>query len=124
MLAGLVERGLKPVHWCSECRTALAEAEVEYHDHTSPSVTVAFQLADDAKESLGLTVDDDVSALIWTTTPWTLPANLAIALHPDFDYSLVRVENKLFIVATELLSTNAEAAGWSDPETIRIFKGP
>ncbi len=123
MLAGYVERGLKPVHWCSECRTALAEAEVEYHDHSSPSVTVAFQLAEDAKQRLELDDTLSVSALIWTTTPWTLPANLGIALHPTFDYSLVQVGEAFFIVATELVKATAEAAGWSDPKTVKIFKG-
>ncbi len=123
MLAGYVERGRKPVHWCSECRTALAEAEVEYHDHSSPSVTVAFSLADDARERLEIATGDQAAALIWTTTPWTLPANLAIALHPDFDYSLVHAGGSLFIVATELLSAVAEAAAWSEPETLKTFKG-
>ena len=123
MLAGYVERGLKPVHWCSECRTALAEAEVEYHNHSSPSVTVAFPLAEDAKKRLELGADEAVSALIWTTTPWTLPANLAIALHPEFEYSLVKVENALYIVASELLAAITKAANWVDPETLRVFKG-
>jgi len=123
MLAGYVERGRKPVHWCSECRTALAEAEVEYKDHSSPSITVAFSLAEDAREALGIASDQEAAALIWTTTPWTLPANLAIALHPDFDYSLVRADGSLFIVATELVAANAEAAGWGEIETRKVFKG-
>ncbi len=123
MLAGYVERGLKPVHWCSECRTALAEAEVEYHDHSSPSITVAFELSDDARKCLDLEQDEAVAALIWTTTPWTLPANLAIALHPDFEYQLVRAEGRLWIVAAELLQTNAEAAGWGETEIVSTFKG-
>ena len=123
MLAGYIERGLKPVHWCSECRTALAEAEVEYHDHSSPSITVAFALADDARQRLEVASGDDAAALIWTTTPWTLPANLATALHPNFDYALVRANGKLWIVAAELLDTIAAAAGWVDPETLTIFKG-
>ncbi|TFG36015.1 MAG: isoleucine--tRNA ligase, partial [Candidatus Aminicenantes bacterium] len=123
MLAGYVERGRKPVHWCSECRTALAEAEVEYHDHSSPSVTVAFSLVDDARERLEIAEGDPAAALIWTTTPWTLPANLAIALHPDFDYSLVRADGSLFIIATDLVAANAESAGWSEIETLKTFKG-
>ena len=123
MLGGYVERGLKPVHWCSECRTALAEAEVEYHDHLSPSITVAFALADDARQRLEIMSGDDAAALIWTTTPWTLPANLATALHPNFDYALVRANGKLWIVAAELLDTIAAAADWVDPETVKIFKG-
>lgn len=123
MLAGYVERGRKPVHWCSECRTALAEAEVEYRDHSSPSITVAFSLAEDARQQLGIGSGDDAAALIWTTTPWTLPANLAIALHPDFEYSLVRADGSLFIVATDLVSANADAAGWSRTETLKTFNG-
>jgi isoleucyl-tRNA synthetase len=123
MLAGYVQRGLKPVHWCPECRTALAEAEVEYHDHSSPSITVAFRLAEDARDRLGLTEETDAAALIWTTTPWTLPANLAIALHPDFEYSLVRVDGTLIVVASELLAATAEVAGWKAPETVKVFKG-
>ena len=123
MLAGYVQRGLKPVHWCSECRTALAEAEVEYQDHTSPSVTVAFALDDDARAKLEIPDGEGAAALIWTTTPWTLPANLATALHPDFEYLLVRAEDRLWIVAAELLEATAQAAGWSEPETVKVFKG-
>ena len=123
MLAGYVQRGLKPVHWCSSCRTALAEAEVEYHDHSSPSVTVAFALADDARDRLEIESGDNAAALIWTTTPWTLPANLAIALHPDLEYALVRADGRLWIVANELLKSTAEIADWSDAETVKIFKG-
>ena len=123
MLAGYVTRGLKPVHWCSECRTALAEAEVEYCDHTSPSVTVAFALDDDAREKLGVPDGEEAAALIWTTTPWTLPANLAIALHPDFDYLLVRADGRLWIVAAELLEAIGQTAGWTETETIKVFKG-
>ncbi|MEJ2190063.1 MAG: class I tRNA ligase family protein, partial [Acidobacteriota bacterium] len=111
MLAGYVQRGLKPVHWCSSCRTALAEAEVEYHDHSSPSVTVAFALSEDAREALDVPAGEKAAALIWTTTPWTLPANLAIALHPDLEYALVRAEGKLSIVANELLKGTAELVG-------------
>jgi isoleucyl-tRNA synthetase len=123
MLAGYVTRGLKPVHWCSECRTALAEAEVEYRDHTSPSVTVAFMLEDDAREKLEIPTGENAAALIWTTTPWTLPANLATALHPDFDYLLVRADGSLWIVAAELLEATKQAAGWTDTETVKLFKG-
>jgi isoleucyl-tRNA synthetase len=123
MLAGYVQRGLKPVHWCSSCRTALAEAEVEYHDHSSPSVTVAFALSDDARAVLDIPAGEEAAALIWTTTPWTLPANLAIALHPDLEYALARAGGKLWIVANELLKSTTELVGWADVETVRIFKG-
>ena len=91
---GLVYKGKKPVHWCIHCRTALAEAEVEYEDHTSPSIYVEFPLAADERGRAGSRVPAlagrDVSVLIWTTTPWTIPSNLAIAFHPEFDYARLR----------------------------------
>ena len=124
MLGGYVERGLKPVHWCSSCRTALAEAEVEYHDHSSPSITVAFDLDADARERLGFSGEGRVAALIWTTTPWTLPANLAIALHPTFEYSAVRVGDAVYLLASELIEPTAEVAAWQDWQVERTFSGP
>ncbi len=124
LLGGYVERGLKPVHWCASCRTALAEAEVEYREHTSPSVTVAFALEPDARERLGIPGSTPAYAAIWTTTPWTLPANLAIALHPDFEYAVVRVEGSVYLVAEELLARVADAAGWSEWSVERRFRGP
>ncbi|HVZ22332.1 MAG TPA: class I tRNA ligase family protein, partial [Vicinamibacterales bacterium] len=88
---GLVYKGKKPVHWCIHCRTALAEAEVEYDAHTSPSIYVEFPLDPASADELGSRVPAlahrDVSVLIWTTTPWTIPSNLAIAFHPEFDYA-------------------------------------
>src|SRR5436189_117234 len=87
----LVYKGKKPVHWCIHCRTALAEAEVEYEDHTSPSIYVEFQLTPDSAGELAARVPAlkgrDVSVLIWTTTPWTIPSNMAVAFHPEFDYA-------------------------------------
>jgi len=122
-LAGSVERGLKPVHWCASCRTALAEAEVEYHDHNSPSITVAFALAEDAIQRLGLTGGEPVSALIWTTTPWTLPANLAIALHPDFEYVVLKTPAGLYLVASDLVAATRAVAGWALAEVVQTFSG-
>ncbi len=87
---GYVYRSLRPIHWCLSCETALAEAELEYDMMTSPSVYVAFPLVDDIGEAIPAAAGKSVEVLIWTTTPWTLPANLAIALHPDLTYSLVR----------------------------------
>ena len=88
---GLVYKGKKPVHWCIHCRTALAEAEVEYEDHASPSIYVEFPMAPDSVAELATRVPAldgrEVSVLIWTTTPWTIPSNLAIAFHPEFDYA-------------------------------------
>src|SRR5438477_2630198 len=103
---GLVYKGKKPVHWCIHCRTALAEAEVEYEDHSSPSIYVEFPLAPEAKSELASRVPAlaglDVSVLIWTTTPWTIPSNLAVAFHPEFDYAAYEVDNRFVIVAEAL----------------------
>ena len=90
---GYVYRSLKPIHWCMRCETALAEAELEYHDQTSPSIYVNFKLIDCPEDNFRGIRDEDVYVLIWTTTPWTLPANLAIALHPEFQYTAVRYIN-------------------------------
>jgi isoleucyl-tRNA synthetase len=115
----MVYKGKKPVHWCTHCRTALAEAEVEYEPHTSPSIYVEFPLADNNVAEFWKRVSDvrragasapagtTVSVLIWTTTPWTIPNNLAIAFHPDFEYGAYDVDGKAVIVAKDL----AEAVG-------------
>ena len=111
---GLVYKGKKPVHWCIHCRTALAEAEVEYEDHTSPSIYVEFALAAASVSTIAARVPQlagrDVSVLIWTTTPWTIPSNLAIAFHPEFDYAAYDVDGRAVIVA-EALAPNVAAAG-------------
>ncbi|MCK5886311.1 MAG: class I tRNA ligase family protein, partial [Alcanivorax sp.] len=83
LMSGSVVRSKKPVYWCSTCRTALAEAEVEYYDHTSPSIYVKFPVADDLSDVAAELSGRRVFALIWTTTPWTLPANMGVAFHPD-----------------------------------------
>jgi isoleucyl-tRNA synthetase len=114
---GLVYKGKKPVHWCIHCRTALAEAEVEYEDHSSPSIFVEFPLAPDSASELGARVPAlagrDVSVLIWTTTPWTIPSNLAIAFHPEFDYAAYDVDGRAVILAEALAGRVAEATGRS-----------
>src|ERR1043166_3978554 len=110
---GFVYRGKKPVYWSIPCRTALAEAEVEYKDHVSQSVYVKFPV-------IG---HPGTSVIIWTTTPWTLPANLAVAYNSTFSYSLVRVEEEQFIVSTMLLSTVAEKCGWHGYEIVRSLDG-
>jgi isoleucyl-tRNA synthetase len=102
---GLVYKGKKPVHWCIHCRTALAEAEVEYEDHSSPSIYVEFPLDPTHDEELAKRIPElagrDVTVLIWTTTPWTIPSNLAIAFHPDFEYGAYELENgRVVIMAT------------------------
>jgi len=103
---GLVYKGKKPVHWCIHCRTALAEAEVEYADHESPSIVVEFPLNPDSSAELYRRIpaldDRDVSVLIWTTTPWTIPANLAVAFHPELDYGAYEVRGRIVIVAEGL----------------------
>ncbi|MEA2343492.1 MAG: isoleucyl-tRNA synthetase, partial [Thermoanaerobaculia bacterium] len=120
---GMVYKGLKPVHWCTYDQSALAEAEVEYADHTSPSVYVRFRLTDESVQSLDLPIEKPCYAVIWTTTPWTLPANLAIALKPDFDYDVVENDGENFIIASELVKTVAPKFGWSDYKVVKVFKG-
>ena len=119
---GSVYYGEKPVHWCFSCKTALAEAEVEYEDRTDPSVYVKF-----AVDSSGLTVKAlqgrDTFVVIWTTTPWTLPANLAVALHPDLAYVAVDVSGEALIVAQGLLPQVAALLGWGEPKVIASFTG-
>src|SRR5262245_47074214 len=112
---GLVYKGKKPVHWCIHCRTALAEAEVEYENHTSPSIYVEFDLSPASASELGRQVPAlagrQVAALIWTTTPWTIPSNLALAFHPDFDYAAYAVDGKAIIVAEALAATVSSVVG-------------
>ena len=112
---GLVYKGKKPVHWCIHCRTALAEAEVEYADHVSPSIYVEFPLAPESQAELASRVPElagrDVSVVIWTTTPWTIPSNLAIAFHPEFDYAAYEVDGRAVIMAEALAPRVAEATG-------------
>ena len=102
--SGAVYKGLKPVHWCTSCKTALAEAEVEYADHTSPSVYVKFPVTSNLPVILGGLDRSNTFFVIWTTTPWTLPANLAICLHPEFQYIVVRIAENNLIVAEDRLS--------------------
>ena len=123
----LVYKGKKPVHWCIHCRTALAEAEVEYEDHVSPSIYVEFPLAFDSAAELGARVPAlagrDVSVLIWTTTPWTIPSNLAIAFHPDLDYAAYDVDGRAVIVAEALAEKVAHAVGRSFGRLLARMKG-
>ena len=110
---GFVYRGKKPVYWSIPCRTALAEAEVEYKDHVSRSVYVKFPVVGHPNTFL----------LIWTTTPWTLPANLAVAYNSTFSYSLVHANAENYILSTMLLSSVAEKCGWGGYEIIRSLDG-
>jgi isoleucyl-tRNA synthetase len=124
---GLVYKGKKPVHWCIHCRTALAEAEVEYEAHASPSIYVEFPLADDSVDELARRLPAlagrPVSVLIWTTTPWTIPSNLAIAFHPEFDYAAFDVDGRALIVAEERASAVAAAVGRTFGPPLARVKG-
>src|SRR5260370_11292682 len=125
---GLVYKGKKPVHWCIHCRTALAEAEVEYEEHASPSIYVEFPLSPQSAGEIGARIPAlagrNVSVLIWTTTPWTIPANLAIAFHPDFDYAAYQVGSRAVIVAEALAPKVAEAGGVTFDAPVARFKRP
>ncbi|HDO21543.1 MAG TPA: isoleucine--tRNA ligase, partial [Nitrospirae bacterium] len=119
---GYVYRGRKPVHWCPSCVTALAEAEVEYNEKSSPSVYVKFRVTDkDADRLIAERDNIPVNIIIWTTTPWTLPANLALAVHPDISYVVVK-EKEYFIVAEPLLE-NLRAVINLHGDTANKFKG-
>jgi len=120
--SGYVYKGLKPVHWCIRDRTALAEAEVEYENHLSPSVYVRFKLVSDAAALDPALAGREVSTLIWTTTPWTIPANLAISFNPKYDYVAVDTPEGVTIVAEGLLPQVAEALGW-DQTVLAKFPG-
>lgn len=119
---GYIYKGLKPVHWCIHDRTALAEAEVEYENHSSPSIYVRFKLVSDPAAIDPALAGRDVYVLIWTTTPWTIPANLAISFNPRFQYVAVDAPEGIVIVAEELLPQVAEVLGW-DQAILARFPG-
>ncbi|MBD3268233.1 isoleucine--tRNA ligase [bacterium] len=112
---GLVYQGLKPIYWCADCTTALAEAEVEYDSHTSPSIYVRFPLAEEGRQKIREICphaeQKPISAVIWTTTPWTLPANRAVCLHPNFIYTLVPVGDEYLLIAKDLVERFLEDSG-------------
>ncbi|MDX1981785.1 MAG: isoleucine--tRNA ligase, partial [Bryobacteraceae bacterium] len=120
---GYVYKGLKPVNWCMSCRTALAEAEVEYEQHSSPSIWVRFPLVSDPAGIDPALAGLRVHGLIWTTTPWTIPANMAIAYNPRFDYVAVEVNGGVYVVAEGLLKETAKECGWAEPRQLSAFKG-
>ena len=127
---GFVFRGLKPVNWCFDCGSALAEAEVEYADRTDPAIDVAFPFAEPQKlaQAFGLTaLEEDGAIVIWTTTPWTIPSNQALNLHPEFEYALVRVDpapatGPLLILAAERVETCLAQWGMTG-EVVATCKG-
>ena len=116
---GAVYRSKKPVYWSIPCRTALAEAEIEYKEHVSPSIWVKFVISD----ASAIDLKDPITAVIWTTTPWTLPANLALAVHPRLTYSVLRSGAERFLVAEDLAETFARDTGLEDAQTERTITG-
>jgi isoleucyl-tRNA synthetase len=118
----LVYRGRKSIFWCIDCETALAAAEIEYEDETSDSIYVSYPFRA-ASENFPHLKDRDVSVIIWTTTPWTLPASLAVAVHPDFDYSFFESGSKAYLVATSLRDEVSRAIGLNFGEEILKLKG-
>ncbi len=124
---GFVYRGLRPIHWCPNCRTALAEAEVEYDEHESPSVIVSFHVKNKGGELGSLVPEESVSFLIWTTTPWTLPANVAVAVHPEFEYAVIKFSSEgkkdtVFVLASPLARDIAKKSG-VEFEILQTCKG-
>ncbi|HLK70607.1 MAG TPA: isoleucine--tRNA ligase [Steroidobacteraceae bacterium] len=134
---GHLYRGAKPVHWCLDCRSALAEAEVEYEEHVSPAIDVAFAVHDAGELARRIDMPPEalgtrVALVIWTTTPWTLPANEAVAVHRDFDYVAVALpaaspaagsEARVIVVAAELLDATLSRYGLSGAQILHRFKG-
>src|ERR1043166_7628106 len=124
---GLVYKGKKPGHWGIHCRRALAEPEVEYADHSSPSIYVEFPLAEDAAGDLAARIPAlkgrNVSVLIWTTTPWTIPSNLAVAFHPEFDYAAYDVDGRAVILAEGLAETVGKVVGRAFDRPVAKMKG-
>jgi isoleucyl-tRNA synthetase len=123
LLNGSVYKGKKPVHWCPTCKTALAEAEVKYEDHRSPSIYVKFKMVSDIGKVLPGLKGKPIFVIIWTTTPWTIPANLAIALHPDFTYVAVDVGGEVYILAEALLEGAMEKFGIQKYQVLEKFPG-
>ena len=130
---GYIEKGLKPVYWCASCETALAEAEVEYADHTSTSIYVRFKFDDDSINKLRnklaflTSCPLDIYSVIWTTTPWTIPSNMAISMHPRFEYTFFEGvnDNSIYVVATELLDSFLADVEWekSDIKVLGTCQG-
>ena len=123
LLDGSVYKGKKPVYWCPTCKTALAEAEVKYEDHRTPSIYVKFRSASEIGTLLPTLQGKAVSVIIWTTTPWTIPANLAIALHPDFSYVAVEAGEEVYILAESLLESVMEKFGIQRYRILEKFSG-
>lgn len=115
---GYIYKGLRCVYWSPSSETALADAEIEYKDKRSPSIYVSFQVKDGKGK-----LDQETGVVIWTTTPWTLPANLAISLHPEFEYSVVKVNDQKYLLASGLLQAASKEIGWEHIEVLSTYKG-
>lgn len=121
---GYIYKGLKPVYWCPECQTALAEAEIEYANDKCHSIYVKFKVSDDKGKLSALGIDlDKTYFVIWTTTTWTLPGNLAICLGPDYEYTVVKANGENYIMAKDLIAPTMNAAGITEYETVGSFTG-
>ncbi len=122
---GYIEKGLKPVYWCAACETALAEAEVEYADHTSTSIYVRFKFDEESVKKAGIAANipslqssnpPSLYAVIWTTTPWTIPSNLAICLHPKLEYTFFEKGGDVYVIGQELLASFLKGVDWQEDE--------
>ena len=121
---GYIYKGLKPVYWCSDCNTALAEAEIEYGEDPCHSIYVKFKVTDDMGKLAALGADlDKTYFVIWTTTTWTLPANVAICVGPNYEYSLLKANGEYYVMATDLADIAMADAGVTDYETVGIIRG-
>ena len=121
---GYIYKGLKPVYWCPDCNTALAEAEIEYAEDPCHSIYVKFNVTDDLGKLTAMGADlSKTYFVIWTTTTWTLPANVAICVGPDFEYSLIKSGDEYYVMATDLAASAMEAKGVTDYETLGVIKG-
>lgn len=122
---GYLYQGSKPVHWCVDCGSALAEAEVEYEDKNSPAIDVGFKFIDKAAlgKAFGIEIDEDAYAVIWTTTPWTLPANQAVCVHPDLEYQLIRTGKGLLVLSEALAEGTLARYGEEEVTKLAGCKG-
>ncbi len=123
---GYIEKGLKPVYWCASCETALAEAEVEYADHTSVSIYVRFKFNENDKNKVYSLINEksekNLYVVIWTTTPWTIPSNLAVCLNERLEYTVFEYENERYIVAEELLDSFLNGVNWQEENIKKLGK--
>ena len=120
---GYIYRDLKPVYWCEDCATALAEAEIEYENDMATSIYVKFNVIEDKKVFKDKGELKDIFFVIWTTTPWTIPGNQAVTINKEYEYSLVEVNNEKYIMASELVETVAKEVGFEEYKVLKTYKG-